>query len=171
MYLKELFLQSKIWFTLVAIFIVFQLVNNLRQDVAISPVYQYGMYSAPIPPRPLYSSFEVKVNGRVLRPEHYTVQQWDKIILPLVYYSNAGCNNKMIYDNNIRRLLSYVGITADPSNFIYPYNRQAFLEWYRLYLSSFIGEEAYSVEVNVNKYRFDSSFQKSDQASLVNLCK
>ena len=171
MYLKELYRHNKGWFIIVILFIVVQLINNIRQDVSISPIYQYGMYSAYIPSKKVFDVFEVKADKRILQPKDFSPQQWDKIILPIRYYANSGRNNNAMYDQDIKRLLNKLHITAESSNFIYSFNEYAFINWYKPYLSSIIKEKIHHVEINCVQYQFDSSSHKIQSRSFTEACK
>jgi hypothetical protein len=167
MYLKELYHHHKGWFIIVILFIVAQLVNNIKQDIAISPIYAYGMYSAYIPLSNSQHVFEINVNGETLQPRDFSPQQWDKITLPLEYYCTRE-NNRKMYSRDIKRLLHHFGITADSSKFTYSFDQDHFLNSYRSLLP---GKKIDSLSIIYSSYKFDSSFRKIQSAPFTETCK
>ena len=72
MYLKKLYKHNKFLFTVIVIlFALLQLINNIRQDIAISPVYSYGMYSEQIKPLPFYTVPEIFVDGKAITNKRF----------------------------------------------------------------------------------------------------
>lgn len=170
MYLKELYKQSKGWFIVATLFIIVQLVNNIRQDVSLSPVYQYGMYSKYISPKEPQGVFEINVNGKILQPENFSIRQWDKIILPLRYFAASKCNNNTFYEHDVKRLFQKIYIIADSSQFIYPFDTSAFFKNYQPYLSYVTNEKIKSLHINYSIYQLDSSFHKTQTGPLREIC-
>ena len=138
MYLKRLYKQHTGWFIIVVVFTVAQIINNVRQDIAFSPIYQYGMYSEYISPNDSLYGYDIIVNGKPLQTSDFSPQQWDKISLPLRYYANSYCNNSNIFNTNIKRLLQKISITADSSKYVSGFSENAFMNWYKSYLSGII---------------------------------
>lgn len=171
MYLKKLYQHHKGWFVLIVLFATAQITNNIRQDIAFSPIYQYGMYSEYISPKDTLGVYEITVNGKLLQTKNFSPQGWDKIVLPIRYYANSTCNNSGIYYTDIQRLLQKIYITTDSSNFIFPFDKYLFLKWYQPYLSSIINEKIDSMQINYVLYKHDTTFHKLQSASFAQLCK
>ncbi len=87
------------------IFIAGQLFINYKHGLVASPFYHYGMYSEVMKVQAEYNVFEVTVNGRTLKGENFSAVQWDKIILPLVYFKNVSRSNDLYY-TTIKRLMN-----------------------------------------------------------------
>ncbi len=170
MYLKELYQHHKGWFVVVILFATAQLVNNIRQDISLSPIYLYGMYSAYISPNNMHDVFEIDINGKTLQAKDFSPQQWDNIILPLKYYSNSAGNNNNMYANDIKRLLQQFHITADSSKFIYPLDKNRFMIWYKSYLSSLLKKKVDSLQISYSLYKFDSTFHKIQSRPFTEIC-
>lgn len=170
MYLKKLYKQHKGWFIIVVIFSAAQIINNVRQDIAFSPVYQYGMYSEYLSPKDTLYVYDVIVNGKQLQASNFSPQQWDKISLPLRYYANSYCNNSNIY-TNIKRLLQKISIVTDSSNYVFPFDETGFMNWYKPYLSGMIKQNISSLQVNYSLYKFDTLFQKIKTGLFTQTCK
>ncbi len=153
MYLKKLYQQNKFWFVIVSLFAILQLVNNIRQDVAITPVYQYGMFSEVVKPEKNYLVFEFFVNGTLLQTKNFSPQQWDKIIVPIQLFSKQKEWNSYWFHNDIQRLLN----VSDSSKYMNDISQQQFNNWYKDYLQALLNEKVNSVIIQFNQYQFNES--------------
>jgi hypothetical protein len=153
MYLKNLFKQSKCWFTVVAVFIVCQLFINFKHGMVFSPFYHYGMYSEVMKPQQVYPVFGVVVDGEELKAKDFTPQEWDKIIQPVDYYSkHQQWNNEMFAQAH--RL---TGIN-DSAKYFNRLTKNDFNFWYQQYLSQILGREITSFSIQLKTYQPERSF-------------
>ena len=152
MYLKRLWLHNKVLCGLLLLFATFQIINNIRQDVAFSPVYTYGMYSQVIKPQKKYIVPEISVNGNLLETKNFTPQQWDKIILPVLLFSKQEAWNRFEFDSYIRRLLQI----EDSSFYINKLSKAQFDEWYKKYLSEIIHLDISNLVITFNEFDFNN---------------
>lgn len=151
MFLLKLYQQHKGWFFFVLLFILIQLINNIRQDIAISPFYQYGMYSQKIVEQKSYEVYEVEVNGNVLQTQNFSPQEWDKIILPLQMNASQKQWNSNVYSSTIKRLLH----TNDSTIYVNRnYSEDEFNDWYKDYLQNIINKKIDSVSVKTKTVSF-----------------
>jgi len=151
MYLKRLWLHNKFLCGLLVLFAAFQVLNNIRQDVAFSPAYTYGMYSQVVHPQKKYIVPEIIVNGRVLQTKNFTPQQWDKIIQPVVLFQKQGEWNRAEFNIYIRRLLHI----EDSSHYTNDLSQEKFNEWYKHYVSAIIHSNISSLSVQFQEYDLD----------------
>ena len=150
MYLKQLYQYNKILFFVIVVGLAFQVINNARQDVSFSPVYNYGMYSQVMLPQSEYIVPEIIVNGEGLQTKDFTPQEWDKIILPVTLFPKQVEWNRSICDNYVERLLHF----SDSSHYVNHLTQSQFGEWYKRYLSGIIHKQISTLSVNFTRYRF-----------------
>ena len=148
MYLKRLWLHNKILCGLLVLFAAFQILNNIRQDVAFSPAYTYGMYSQVMHPQKKYIVPEINVNGRLLQTKNFTPQQWDKIIQPVVLFQRQDEWNRAEFNTYIRRLLHF----EDSSHYVNGLSQAQFHEWYKEYVSAVIHSNISSLSIQFHEY-------------------
>lgn len=129
------------------LFIAGQLLINLKQGMVISPFYHYGMYSEVMEPQQAYPVYEIIVNEVPLRTQDFSAQQWDKIMLPLVYYSKHGQWNQEMY-GHVKRI---TGI-SDSNRFVNTFPKQRFYKWYQDYLSGILQRPVQSLMVEQKTY-------------------
>lgn len=153
MYLKELYRHNKLLFLAIVLFALAQLINNIRQDVAISPVYSYGMFSSTMMPANYYSVPEFIVNGKQLKTEDFSPQQWDNISQPVTKFYVQLFWNQNLWQKDIHRLLPF----ADSSKFANNISQQEFKNWYQLHLQSILNKQIDSVNILYTGYHFDGT--------------
>src|SRR5438128_4625339 len=129
MYIRQLHSYSRVLFAIVIVFICAQLFVILIWGIVITPFYNYGMYSEPMDIKKSYEVFEVEVNGRRLRGQDFSPQQWDRIILPLQFYADIKKSNEL-YKTDIKRLLDKMHISHNDGNFLLTCNYPQFENWY-----------------------------------------
>ena len=155
MYLKKLYHHNKFLFIIIVLFALAQLINNIRQDISISPVYSYGMYSAPIKPLHFYTVPEIFVDGKQLRAKNFSPQQWDNITLPVTEFYDQKSWNLFQWQQDIYRLLPF----ADSAKFVNHISEQEFKKWYHQHIESLLHMHVDSVNIVFSNYYFnDSSF-------------
>ncbi len=158
MYLKRLFNHNKLLFGVIVLFAAVQLINNIRQDIAISPVYSYGMYSSPITPSGSYIVPEIFVNGKQLLTKDFTPQQWDNITLPVTKFYAQQQWNQNQWQQDIRRLLPF----SDSLKFVNNITENEFRKWYAAHVQAITQSTADSVSIVFTNYYFDGlSFKKA----------
>lgn len=140
-------------FLTIILFVVAQLANNIRQDIAISPLYSYGMYSEVIEPDSLYVVPEIFVDGKQLQTMNFTPMEWENISFPVtLFYQQKDWNNK-IWQKDIHRLLPL----TDISKFTNHITEQEFREWYKSHLQSVLKKDIDSTEILFSTYAFDGN--------------
>jgi len=147
-YIKRLWLHNKILCSLIILFAAFQVINNIRQDVAFSPVYTYGMYSQVIQPQKTYIVPEITANGKLLMTKDFTPQQWDKIIQPVLVFSNQEQWNRFQFNNYIHRLLP----VNDSGFYVNHLSQSQFNDWYKKYLAAIIRSDISHLSIQFVEY-------------------
>jgi hypothetical protein len=160
MYLKKLYHHNKFWFIIVVLFALAQLLNNIRQDIAISPVYSYGMYSEQINPLPFYTVPEIFIDSKQLQAGDFSPQQWDNITLPVTEFYSQQKWNLYLWQQDIHRLLPF----TDSSKFINDITGKEFKKWYHQHLQSLLHKHVDSVNIIFSKYYFNgTSFVRTSE--------
>lgn len=153
MYLKKLFNTNKWWFAAISLFIIVQLAMDVRHDIALSPVYHYGMYSEIIAPQAKYVLPVITVNGRMLRARDFTPQQWDKIFFTIELFHKQQAWNSSQWNTDIKRLLH----VTDSCKYINNTSEAQFNEWYKNYLQTILHKNVDSVRVDFAEYGFNGT--------------
>ncbi len=135
-------------FMVMILFIVGQAVINFNHGAVATPLYNYGMYSEVFKVKPVYAVIKVEVNGRNLRGEDFSIQQWDKIYLPIRYYLAADSNNNQMIDIR-NRMFSKLGLHSLQSSNHHFTNTiispKQFMDWYAKYLDEIVEAPVQSV--------------------------
>jgi len=126
---------------------------DIRHDIALSPVYHYGMYSEIITPKTKYTVPVIKVNGNVLRTQDFTPAQWDKISYTVELFHNQQKWNSLQWNTDIKRLLHL----QDSSKYINKISNTDFNVWYKGYLENVLQKKIDSVSVEFVDYTFNGS--------------
>jgi hypothetical protein len=137
-------------------FVAAQLFINFKQGLVISPFYHYGMFSAVSKLKDSYEIIEVQQNGKMLRGQDFSIQEWDKIMLPLQYYAGINSNNKL-FRTDIKRLLTKLHLSANDKNFLLQCNYQQFENWYKNYLAQITNQPTNTLNICFHQYRFTSN--------------
>lgn len=153
MYFRALYRHNKLLCIVITLFALAQLVNNIRQDIAISPIYSYGMYSEVITPRQEYRVPEIVVNNKLLRTQDFTPYQWENIALPLVMYDEQKTWNPDLWNADIKRLLPF----ADSTHFVNHITEVQFNSWYFRHLANRLHLPGCNVAFSFNTYTSDGS--------------
>lgn len=172
MYLKLLYRYNRVYFFLVAAFIICQLFINFKRGMVISPFYHFGMYSQVMNPDVKYTVFEVVVNGARLQGKDFTPWQWDKINQPLSYFAGIPANN-LFFKSEVQRITSKAGISMDSSHFTMACNYPQFIDWYKNYLERLLPGPVNSLEVYYRDYTFQQAKLQPAQTqhSLSEVCR
>ena len=160
MYLKKVYRHNKLLFAAIILFAAAHLINNIRQDIAISPLYSYGMYSQRITPSNSYTVPEIFVNGKQLQTQNFSPQQWDNISLPVTkFYAQQDWNLNQ-WQQDIHRLLPF----TDSLKFVNSLNETDFKNWYKLHLQFVLKQPVDSVQTVFTDYFFNgNSFAKANK--------
>ena len=160
MYLKQLYQHNKILCAAKKLFALAQLINNIRQDIAISPIYSYGMYSSRIMPADFYNDPEIFVNGKQLKAQDFSPPQWDNITLPVTQFYAQESWNLHQWQQDIHRLLPF----TDSAKFVNNISEKQFKAWYATHLQTILKRKIESVSIVFTNYHFTgSAFTKANK--------
>lgn len=154
MWLRKAYQAHRFTTIVIIFFFTLQLLNNIRQDIAISPWYAYGMYSKPEMVDTGIRAVTIIVNNYTLDPLDFMPQVWDKIAQPLLLYCDHVAWNQFVYETDIRRLMPFVN-EQNFSNYI---ARQAFVAWYCRYLEKITNKKIESLYAEVASYAFEQGY-------------
>ncbi len=151
MYLKKIYHTNKWWFIVILLFIIVQLGMDIRQDISLSPVYHYGMFSNVILPEKHYTVTEITVNDKKLQSKDLSPYRWDKIILAANLYHDQKNWNSLLWNTDIKRMLHL----SDSSKYINNISPEEFNAWYKNYLQGVLHTKADSVSIDFIMYDFN----------------
>ena len=155
MFLLKLLQHNILLFMAMVLFIIAQLFINYKRGIVVTPFYHYGMYSEEMNVENEYPVFEIMVNGQRLQAENYTPQQWDKIVVPLTYYSTINKSNTL-YHTDIKRLMAKIHFSSIENNFLQQCDINSFITWYRLYLQNMLKVRVLGLDVKTHIYKYNS---------------
>lgn len=138
------------------LFIAGQLFINYKHGVVFTPFFHYGMYSEVMKVNTDFAVWEVEVNNKKLQTADFSIQDWDKIVLPLQYYAGIGKSNA-VYLADTKRLLNNIGIAADDQKFLNACDASSFQKWYKGYLQKIIGIEINSISIHSRTYQANNN--------------
>ena len=172
MYLRQLRTHSPLLAALVILFICGQLFVILIWGIVITPFYNYGMYSESIQIKDKYEVYEIELNGKKLRGQDFSPQEWDKIILPLQFYRGIGESNTL-YKTDIKRLMNKMHIKATDANFLQTCNYQQFENWYKHYVEYITKQKTHSLNIISSTYSYSGNnlIASPSTISLSQLCR
>jgi hypothetical protein len=171
MFLTKVYKHSKVLFIAMILFIVLQLFINFKRGVVMSPFYHFGMYSEVMPVKPTYPVMEVFVDGKMLQGKNFSQQQWDKILLPPLYFINLQSKSNALYHQDIERLLAKIEIQPNQQFFIASCDYNRFMSWYKPYLQKIIKMNVKQVDIYVKDYQFNNTLQATaNQSHISSLC-
>ena len=129
------------------LFIIGQVLINLKRGMVFSPFYHYGMYSEVMKPQPGYTVFEIEVDGQPLRTADFSAQQWDQVMVPVAWYGKHREWN----EHHFAELKRITGI-SDSTRYVNQVTKRGFYGWYQGYLSGILGREIRSVNIIQKTY-------------------
>jgi hypothetical protein len=168
-YLQQLYKRRKAVFFLLIVAGIVQSIVFIKQGAVFSPFYNYGMYSEKILPQPVYVVYKIYADDHLLRGEDFSIQEWDKIYLPVfMYLSSDSVNSEMMEIRN--RLLNKIKLTA-AANTVFFDNEQisdaSFMQWYRNQLSGVTGNDIKSVSIFKYNYHWNKSILTKTDSTMV----
>ena len=151
MYLQQLYRHNKTLCVLLVLLGAAQIINNLRQDVAISPIYVYGMYSEKMQPKPEYTVPEIFVDDVQLQAKNFTPFQWEKMVQPIILFNKQEIWNNDLYKNYISRIV----YTKNKHLYVNNISQKQFDDWYKSYLENNLHKKIKGISVKFSTYLFN----------------
>lgn len=170
MYLKKLYRYKKSLFALAVIGCAIQLIIFYKQGAVATPFLNYGMYSDKIVPASQYQVYKVYVDDKLLKGDDYSIQEWDKIYMPLyLYYGKDTINTQVIeVRNRLLNKLKLKKLVADTSFFENSeFNDAAFKSWYASYLASFSRQASRNIRVVKQNYQWNGQYLQPADSTLL----
>ncbi|HEX8459879.1 MAG TPA: hypothetical protein VF623_00550 [Segetibacter sp.] len=166
MFLKKVYNYNRWLFLAICLFITAQLFVILIWGIVITPFYNYGMFSEVMHVEKSYSVFEVELNGKLLRGQDFSSEQWDKIILPLQYYTEINKSNDL-YRTDVKRILGKMHISAQDENFLSICDYSDFKNWYADYLLQVTYQPVHSLKLYKRNYKFTKTLLPTDSVTML----
>ena len=169
MFLTRVYRYNKGLLAFMLFFVIAQLFVNYKRGLVVTPFFHYGMYSHRINIEKGYQIIKVEVEGKILRGADFSPHSWDKILLPIVYFSNIKQSNNLYY-SEIRRLTGIIHLTTKEENFIQQCNSKSFENWYKNYLEKIVGHSIKNCRIQLQFYNFtNSSLQQIDSVTRLSI--
>ena len=148
MFLTKLYRHSKMGFLIVIVFLFAFVYINYKWGVVATPIYQYGMYSAPFHIRDTQEVYLVRVNGKVVDCGKLSFADRDIVQLYLSNYEKQARVNEVVYRTMNKYLNFTRSIGADySSKFCNNISDTVFTSWYRAKLEKIINKRVDSMSV------------------------
>ncbi len=173
-YLTRLFRTNKILFVGVCIFIFFNLFFNLITKSQITPIFQWSMYSNPLPDQKTYSILEIRYNENKLLEFPHTWEEPRKVLftntsgLYMHHLLGGGDYAKEHYINNwlpnhpfFNRYLKNFKNYNDENDYL------KFPSWLKRYLEQEVGEKIYKIDLIKVEASFEPSGKVNKLSSLL----
>ena len=139
-------------------FFILQIALDLAHSATVFPFVHYGMFSERFTRPDSVEVFEVRVDGRLLRPTDFTIYQWDMVQTPLGAFEKQTATRDYAFDKE--KLAAGMRKTGLSSlyNELKPNldNTGSFISWYKRYLSGLVGHPIATVQANKAWYRWSA---------------
>jgi hypothetical protein len=164
-YLSRLYKTNKILFVVVLLFAVISFAANFIIKAELTPFIKWDMYAEPVAEPQTYTITEVRYNGNKLLNISPTWMQPEKTI----FINTLDLYLAIKKNNNQDTLKKYVTETWKPKHSFFDkflpavniFNGaeeiDSFPAWYASYLSQYIGEKIYSINVYEKRVAFDDA--------------
>lgn len=156
MWLKNAYQSNRLLTSFIVLFFAIQLINNIRQDIAISPWYAYGMYSQKVLSDTGIDVVSLCINGKEQKPSDFMPQVWDKIAQPLILYSKQAFWNQYQFQTDIHRLIPF----ANQEHFINHITDNDFYIWYCNYIESI-------THITIRELKWEYAIYSYDQGNWI----
>lgn len=160
MYFKTLFKYRRKAFWLLLAACIIQLVIFYKQGAVATPFFNYGMYAGKIVPMPEYTIYKVYANNQLLQPKQFSIQEWDKVYVPIFMFlakdtantSSIEIKNRLLLKLRLNTLLS-----ANENFQNTAFGERQFISWYKNYLSSFSGLQVNDLKIVKHNYSWQGN--------------
>lgn len=153
MYLRQVLKYNPRLFWLLLAFAAAQVFINVKRGMVVSPFFHYGMYSEAMPVAAAYPTFEIAVNDSMLQGSDFMPWQWDKIIWPVLYFSQVNKSNQL-YLSDAKRIMQRLHLHPKDEHFLTTCNYQQFANWYKNYLGTILAKPVKTIAVNQRNYTY-----------------
>ena len=161
-YLFRLFLFNK-WIGVgVFVFILINLAANLVKPTQITPIYNWNLYSYPLPPQDTFSLIAVTYNQGKLLSFERTWNEPQKVLFTntMNLFVASEIENKEDYSKKhfeevwLPQHPGFEGMFPEFVNFPSKREMKHFPTWYKKYLEQYAGERIHKIEVHKKQLLF-----------------
>ena len=140
MFLKELFLFSRMLFISFLSFIVLFIFLNIKWGVVAFPINEYGMYSGKLYISDTQQVYQIYANDKLVDFATLSMSQRDKLQYSLDFYKNEKINNVSVY-LTIKRILNkfLIGKLMKEENYLNHTDTTKFYNWFSDQLGNITG--------------------------------
>lgn len=119
---------------------------------------------------PEYTMYKVYANHQLLQPKQFSIQEWDKVYVPIFMFlakDTANASTTEIKNRLLSKLRLNTLPSADEDFENAAFGESQFISWYKNYLSSFSGVAVNDLKIVKHNYSWNgNSFQPRDSAVL-----
>ena len=149
---------------------IIQLVIFYKQGAVATPFFNYGMYSDKIYPQEEYTVYKIYANGQLLKGGDFSIQDWDKLYVPLyMYLSKDSVNAGMLEVQN--RLLKKLRLSPLSENNTLFANKDFddadFMKWYKIYIASILKKNVAELQIVKQQYKWSKTYLQPADSSLL----
>lgn len=153
-----------------ALLCIVQLVIFYKQGAVATPFLNYGMYSDKIMPVQDAEVFKIYADDRLLCGDDFSIQEWDKIYLPLYMYLKKDSVNREMMEIKGRLLHKLKVLPAEAGRSFFENEAFAdsdFMEWYKQYIASIMQQNVDRVKIVKQHYTWaKTDLQPADSVIL-----
>lgn len=156
MFLKELFLFSRVLFISFISFIVLFLFLNIKWGVVAFPVNEYGMYSGKLHVSDTQQVYRIYTNDQLVDFSKLSMSQRDMLQYSLDFYKTEKANNAAVYAT-MNRLLKrfFIGSFMKEENYTNKTEELQFYQWFQNRLGRISGTHVSRMAIFSQKYLWD----------------
>jgi hypothetical protein len=157
MFLVKLYQFSKMLFIGFVIFILLFCVINLKQGLVVTPVFQYGMYSAVAHLSDTQSVYKIYVNNKAIDFTKFSFEENDDLLVSVSNYEKAKKSNAIIFET-MKRIVGKAGIAGFMTEVTFSNNisDQVFIEWYTKRVEKIMGSSIQAIEIFSQKMLYQN---------------
>ncbi len=163
-YLFRLYKTNKLLFVVVCLFVSLNLLFNLVYKSQVTPIFQWSMYSQPLPDQQVYSILEIRYNENILIAFPHTWEEPRKVLFTNTswLFMNLKSNGPdYVKDHYINRWMPQHPLFGRLFTGFKNYNDvdelKKFPLWLKRYLEQETGEKIYKIDL----YKVNVAFGQS----------
>lgn len=170
MYLTKLYRHSKMACIILVTGCIIQLVIFYKQGAVATPFFNYGMYSDKIYPQEEYTVYKIYANGQLLKGGEFSIQDWDRVYVPLYMYLGKDSVNAGMLEvqNRLLKKLRLSPLSENNALFTNNYFDDAdFMKWYKPYIASIVKKDIAELRIVKQQYKWTKTYLQPADSSLL----
>ncbi len=153
-----------------------QIFTNLNSSLTAFPFLHYGMFSEKINYQAYYETFQIEVDGQLLKGSDFSIQDWEMLQSPLLIHHQIQQNNDFEKDKMyIHFFLAKLGLSAI-DDLMKPHLNNTKLSpteynrYYKNYIEKVLGKSITQLEVKLCYFAYrDNAYQLLSKKTIVHI--